>query len=71
MRAEAERAGRDPDALELTLGHSAAAITPERAERLRELWAPTASCSPSRRPTDLAAAKDELSACAQRLGLIT
>src|SRR5690606_4368118 len=39
MRAEAERAGRDPDALELTLGHLAAKITPERAEKLRELGA--------------------------------
>lgn len=69
MRAEAERAGRDPDALELTLGHLAARITPERAERLRELGADRILLSVT--PTDdLAAAKDELSACAQRLGLV-
>lgn len=69
MRAEAERAGRDPDALELTLGHLAAKITPERAEKLRELGADRVLLAVT--PTDdLAAAKDELSACAQRLGLV-
>lgn len=68
MRTEAERAGRDPDRLELSLGHSAARVTPERAERLAALGADriVLAVTPT---TDLAAAKDELSACAERLGL--
>mgnify|MGYP001497661908 FL=1 len=68
MRREAERAGRDPDALELTLGHLVAKITPERAERLRALGADRILLTVT--PTDdLAAVTDELSACARRLGL--
>lgn len=68
MREEAERAGRDPGALELSLGHLVAKITPERAERLAALGADRIVLDPT--PTaDLAAACDELSACAQRLGL--
>jgi probable F420-dependent oxidoreductase len=68
MRTEAERCGRDPDRLELTLGHSAAKVTPERAERLAALGADrlVLAVTPT---TDLAAARDELSACAERLGL--
>lgn len=70
MRTEAARVERDPDALELTLGHLAARITPEKAERLRELGANRILLTTT--PTeDLTAVKDELSACAQRLGLIT
>jgi probable F420-dependent oxidoreductase len=68
MREEAERNGRDPDALELTLGHALSAVTPEKAERLADLGADRLVLRGN--PTaDLNAAKDELSACAQRLGL--
>jgi probable F420-dependent oxidoreductase len=68
MRAEAERAGRDPEALELTLGHLVAKVDPSRAERLVALGADRLVLAPS--PTaDLERAKDELSACAARLGL--
>lgn len=68
MRKEAESSGRDPDALELTLGHMVSAITPERAEKLAARGASRIVLQPS--PTgDLAQAKDELSACAERLGL--
>ncbi|MCW3819053.1 LLM class F420-dependent oxidoreductase [Micromonospora sp. DR5-3] len=69
MHAEAERSGRDPDRLELSLGHSVAKVTPERVERLAALGADrlVLAVTPT---TDLAAAKDELSACAERLGLV-
>lgn len=68
MRAEAERHGRDPDQLQVSLRHSAAAITPERVERLAALGAGRVVLAVT--PTaDLAAVKDELSACAERLGL--
>lgn len=68
MREEADKAGRDSAALELSLGHMVAKINPERAERLaaqgadRIVLAATAT-------TDLNEACDELSACAERLGL--
>ncbi|MBD2894499.1 hypothetical protein amrb99_34250 [Actinomadura sp. RB99] len=68
MREEAERNGRDPDALELTLGHSLSAVTPEKAERLAGLGAGRLVLR-GNVTTDLDEAKDELSACAQRLGL--
>lgn len=68
MRGEAESAGRDPGSLELTLGHSAAAITPEKAGRLAELGAARIQLRTTATP-DLARACDELSACAERLGL--
>ncbi|GLZ41989.1 LLM class F420-dependent oxidoreductase [Actinokineospora sp. NBRC 105648] len=68
MRVEAERAGRDPDALELTLGHLAGRITPEKSARLAELGADRVLLTTT--PTsDLTEARDELSACADRLGL--
>lgn len=68
MRREAERAGRDPEALEVTLGHSVAKITPEKADRLAAHGAQRIQLRLT--PTsDLQAAKDELSACAERLGL--
>ncbi|MFA1538485.1 LLM class F420-dependent oxidoreductase [Actinomadura monticuli] len=68
MREEAEKNGRDPDALELTLGHSLSAVTPEKAAKLGALGAGRLVLrgAPSR---DLNEAKDELSACAERLGL--
>ncbi|MFD0899693.1 LLM class F420-dependent oxidoreductase [Actinomadura sediminis] len=68
MREEAERTGRDPDALQLTLGHSLAKVTPEKAQRLADQGADRLVLSPV--PTgDLDEARDELSACAERLGL--
>ncbi|MGV0793782.1 LLM class F420-dependent oxidoreductase [Mycolicibacterium sp. XJ1819] len=68
MREAASAAGRDPDALELSLGHLVTKIDAERAERLAALGAhrlvlampPTA---------DIDEARDQLSACAQRLSL--
>jgi alkanesulfonate monooxygenase SsuD/methylene tetrahydromethanopterin reductase-like flavin-dependent oxidoreductase (luciferase family) len=68
MREEAERCGRDPDALELALGHAVPAVTTEKAERLASLGADRVVLAASPL-TDLAAARDELSACAERLGL--
>lgn len=68
MRAEAERAGRDPESLEITLGHSAAKITLDKAERLAELGASRIQLRTTV-TKDLAEACDELSACAGRLGL--
>ncbi|WP_106402171.1 LLM class F420-dependent oxidoreductase [Actinocorallia populi] len=68
MRSEAEKAGRDPEALELTLGHSLSVVTPEKAERLAAQGADRLVLRAA--PTgDLSEAKDELSACAERLGL--
>ncbi|GAA2358367.1 LLM class F420-dependent oxidoreductase [Dactylosporangium salmoneum] len=68
MRDEASACGRDPDRLELTLGYSAAKITPERAERLAALGADRVLLTVTDSP-DLAAVMDEMSACADRLGL--
>lgn len=69
MRETAERADRDPDALELTLGHLVTRITPERAGKLADLGADRLVLAPSD-TSDLEQAKDELSACAERLNLI-
>jgi probable F420-dependent oxidoreductase len=68
MRESADAAGRDADALELTLGHLVPAITPDKAERLAALGASriVLNASPI---ADLSAQLDELSACAERLGL--
>jgi len=70
MRDEATAAGRDPDDIELTLGHSVGKIDLERAERLTAQGADriVLAMAPI---TDLDQAKDELSACAQRLRLST
>jgi len=68
MRETAERAGRDADALELSLGHLVTKIDAERAGRLAELGADRVVLAMP--PTaDLDEAKDQLSACAQRLVL--
>lgn len=68
MHDSAEQVGRDPSALELTLGHLVGRITSEKAGSLGALGAHRIVLDPS--PTaDLTEAKDELSACAQRLGL--
>lgn len=68
MNQAAEDAGRDPAALELSLGHLVTRVNADKAASLAALGAhrlildmpPTA---------DLEQAKDELSACADRLGL--
>ena len=68
MRQSAERAGRDADALELSLGHLVAKIDADRAARLAELGANRVVLAmPS--VGELDEARDLLSACAQRLGL--
>jgi probable F420-dependent oxidoreductase len=70
MRDEAAAAGRDPAGIELTLGHSVSKIDLERAGRLAAQGADRVvlAMPPT---TDLEQAKDELSACAQRLSLPT
>lgn len=68
MRDEAARAGRDPDALELSLGHLVAKIDKDRADKLAALGADRIVLAMP--PTaDLGDACDLLSACAQRLAL--
>lgn len=68
MRDEAGAAGRDVGDIELTLGHSVSKIDAERAERLAAQGADRVvlAMPPI---TDLERARDELSACAQRLSL--
>jgi probable F420-dependent oxidoreductase len=68
MRDEAARAGRDPAALELSLGHLVTRIDRERVEKLADLGADRIVLA---MPAidDSEQAKDALSACAQRLGL--
>jgi probable F420-dependent oxidoreductase len=70
MRDEATAAGRDPADIEVSLGHSVTKIDTERAERLAAQGADrlVLAMPPI---TDLKQAKDELSACAQRLSLPT
>lgn len=69
MARSAREAGRDPDALELTLGHLVTRIDQARAARLAEVGATRVVLAMSDTP-DLAAAQDELSACAERLELV-
>jgi probable F420-dependent oxidoreductase len=68
MRAEATSAGRDPDALEISLGHTVTKIDAERAGRLRQQGAHRIVLAMPPTP-DIEQAKDLLSACAQRMGL--
>jgi probable F420-dependent oxidoreductase len=68
MRDEAGQFGRDPDALELSLGHLVTKIDPDRADRLAALGADRVVLAMP--PTaDLSEARDHLSACAERLSL--
>ncbi len=68
MRDEAAKAGRDPDALELSLGHLVAKIDDDRADKLAALGADRVVLAMP--PTaDLGEACDLLSMCAQRLAL--
>jgi len=70
MRDEASAAGRDPAALEVSLGHAVTKIDAERAGGLVEQGADRIVLSMP--PTaDIEEAKDILSACAQRLSLIS
>jgi probable F420-dependent oxidoreductase len=69
MRDEANKAGCDPDALELSLGHLVTKIDGERADKLAGLGADRIVLAMP--PTaDLGEACDVLSACARRLALI-
>ena len=70
MREEARRAERDPDALELSLGHLVTRIDSDRAGRLADAGADRVVLAMP--PTaDLDEARDVVSACAQRLALIS
>ena len=70
MHDEASAAGRNPADIEVSLGHSVTKIDAERAERLAAHGADrlVLAMPPI---TDLEQAKDELSACAQRLSMPT
>lgn len=70
MREEASAAGRDPAALELSLGHLVTKIDAERAGGLADQGADriVLGMPPA---TDIEQVKDLLSACAQRLSLIS
>ncbi|KUH95453.1 LLM class F420-dependent oxidoreductase [Mycobacterium sp. IS-1556] len=70
MRDEAVRCGRDPGALELSLGHLVTKIDGERAAKLSERGADRLILAMP--PTaDIDEARDMLSECAQRLGLVS
>jgi probable F420-dependent oxidoreductase len=70
MRAEASSVGRDPAALEVSLGHTVTKIDAERAAGLIDQGADriVLAMPPT---TDIEQAKDMLSACAQRLSLVS
>ena len=68
MHQAAVDAGRDPAALELSLGHLVGRVDADKAARLQALGAHRVVLDPTP-TTDLAAALAELTACAQRLGL--
>lgn len=68
MRTTAQEHGRDPDALELSLGHSVTKIDRGRADRLAALGADRVVLAMPP-VADIDEARDVLSACAQRLGL--
>ncbi len=69
MRRSAEQAGRDPNRLELSLGAALATTTLETAEQAVELGAHRLVVSPSQ-SHDLSEVQDEMSAFAERLGLV-
>lgn len=68
MHRAATEADRDPDTLELSLGHSVTKIDTARAEKLAHLGADRIVLAMPD-VTDLDEATDMVSACAQRLGL--
>ena len=68
MRAEAIRTARDPDGIEVSLGHAVTRIDAERAAKLQSQGADRIVLAMPA-VTDIHAARDALSDCAQRLGL--
>src|SRR5699024_12633912 len=68
MRTAAREAGRDPGALEVTLGHAVTLIDQRSEERLAAAGADRIVLAGSG-ARDLDRQKDELSACAERPGL--
>ena len=68
MRSAAEQAGRDPDTLELSLGHLVTRIDAERAAKLADLGADRVVLAMPP-VTDIEQARDVVSACAERLAL--
>ncbi len=70
MRDEAAAVGRDPAALEVTLGHAVTKIDVERAGSLADQGADRIVLAMPA-TTDIEQAKDMLSACAQRLSLVS
>ncbi len=68
MREEAERTGRDPGAIEISLGHAVTRIDSGRADRLQAQGAHRAVLAMPAL-ADIGQAEDVLSACADRLGL--
>jgi alkanesulfonate monooxygenase SsuD/methylene tetrahydromethanopterin reductase-like flavin-dependent oxidoreductase (luciferase family) len=70
MRNAANQAGRDPSALELSLGHLVTKIDADRAAKLSELGAHRIVLAMPA-TADLGAAMDALSACSERLSLPT
>ena len=68
MHGAAVDSGRDPEVLELSLGHLVGRVDADRAARLEALGATRVVLDPTP-TTDLAAAVAELTACASRLGL--
>jgi probable F420-dependent oxidoreductase len=68
MRDEASQSGRDPDALELSLGHLVTKIDIDRADKLAAMGADRVVLAMPA-TADLDEAKDHLSACAERLSL--
>jgi probable F420-dependent oxidoreductase len=68
MHTAAVDAGRDPAALELSLGHLVGRVDADKAEKLASLGAHRVVLDPTP-TTDLAAAVEELTSCADRLGL--
>jgi probable F420-dependent oxidoreductase len=68
LRRDAEDAGRDPDSLELTISALSTSATPETVDELTALGVHRllVTCAQA----DLEAAKDEMSAAAERVGLV-
>jgi probable F420-dependent oxidoreductase len=69
MRSTAIEFGRDPDALELSLGHAVTKIDAARAEKLAQLGADRVVLAMPP-VTTLEEANDAVATCAQRLGLV-
>jgi hypothetical protein len=68
MRDDASKSGRDPDSLELSLGHLVTKIDAERADKLAALGASRVVLAMPA-TADIDEARDMLSACADRLAL--